>query len=317
MNESQIKPIKISPELFNLKPRSAKNKTLKKNSMLTRNIQPNKLKTDLLARIKNYKNNKMIDNTKNLESKTETEDTSESIQLSNNLPKKESKPVINKHEEEKDEFTDSINFLKNLSSRSKSKKHLDNSKIEIFSDDNISDIFSTNKVKDNNINLQQQPQYGCLKNSTLPTYRQWKKNNTLKKSYFDNSENNRDNSSQSNQENHVKINVENNLPNSVNVNNNKDRVKRTTYKYYLGKKGKKISVLVKNNETRKKITSEHNVLKQTNIHDMKSYLKRHNLIKSGSNAPPDVIKKIYEQALLTGDIRNSNKDSLIHNYLRD
>ena len=30
MSDSQIKPIKISPELFNLTPRNVKNKTLKK-----------------------------------------------------------------------------------------------------------------------------------------------------------------------------------------------------------------------------------------------------------------------------------------------
>ena len=50
---------------------------------------------------------------------------------------------------------------------------------------------------------------------------------------------------------------------------------------------------------------------------MKNYLKRHNLLKSGSNAPPDIIKKIYEQALLGGDIRNANRKSLVHNYLTD
>tara|TARA_A100001015_G_scaffold248188_1_gene285398 strand:- start:345 stop:497 length:153 start_codon:yes stop_codon:yes gene_type:complete len=49
---------------------------------------------------------------------------------------------------------------------------------------------------------------------------------------------------------------------------------------------------------------------------MKNYLKRHNLLKSGSSAPPDVIKKIYEQALLSGNIKNVNKNSIIHNYLK-
>jgi hypothetical protein len=53
------------------------------------------------------------------------------------------------------------------------------------------------------------------------------------------------------------------------------------------------------------------------MHDMKSYLKRHNLLKTGSRAPPDVIKKLYEQSLLGGDIRNANKDNIIHNYLAE
>ena len=50
---------------------------------------------------------------------------------------------------------------------------------------------------------------------------------------------------------------------------------------------------------------------------MKKYLKKHHLLKSGSRAPPDIIKKMYEQALLGGDIRNSNKNNIIHNYLAD
>ena len=50
---------------------------------------------------------------------------------------------------------------------------------------------------------------------------------------------------------------------------------------------------------------------------MKNYLKRHNLLKSGSNAPPDVIKKLYEQSLLSGDVRNTNKKSIVHNYLAE
>ena len=57
------------------------------------------------------------------------------------------------------------------------------------------------------------------------------------------------------------------------------------------------------------------LLKQTKLTDMKNYLKRHNLLKSGSRAPPEIIKKIYEQTILGGNIRNSNTNNIIHNYL--
>ena len=67
----------------------------------------------------------------------------------------------------------------------------------------------------------------------------------------------------------------------------------------------------------KKISSEHTRLKESKINDMKNYLKRHNLLKSGSKCPPDIIKKMYEQALLSGDIRNVNKNSIVHNYLAE
>ena len=52
MSASDIKPISINPELFKLK--TNKNKTLKKNIRTVRNIEPNKLKSDLLNKIKNY-----------------------------------------------------------------------------------------------------------------------------------------------------------------------------------------------------------------------------------------------------------------------
>ena len=45
---SQLDDSKISPELFNLTPRNIKNKTLKKRQLVKRDMQPNKLKTELL-----------------------------------------------------------------------------------------------------------------------------------------------------------------------------------------------------------------------------------------------------------------------------
>ena len=56
MSSSDLKPITINPELFKLK--NNKNKTLKKNIKTVRNIEPNKLKSDLLNKIKNYREKK-------------------------------------------------------------------------------------------------------------------------------------------------------------------------------------------------------------------------------------------------------------------
>ena len=98
-------------------------------------------------------------------------------------------------------------------------------------------------------------------------------------------------------------------------------IKRTTSKrkFRLGKDGKKrvISVLVKNNATRRQVKLELGRLKTVSIKDVRQYLKRHGLLKVGSVAPPDVLRKIYEQSVLSGDIHNTAKETLIHNFLND
>ena len=88
-----------------------------------------------------------------------------------------------------------------------------------------------------------------------------------------------------------------------------------TYKYKLGKKDKNVSVLIKNNKTRRNVKMAHAELKKNNLLEIKKYLKAHNLLKAGSEAPPDVLRQMYEQTKLAGEINNNNSDNLLHNYL--
>ena len=98
----------------------------------------------------------------------------------------------------------------------------------------------------------------------------------------------------------------------------KRRITKTT-KYKLGKtKGSnKVSVLIKNNQTRKKVQHEIGLLKQKHILDIKNHLREKNLLKVGSFAPNDVLRQIYEQSILAGDVENKSKDTLIHNFYND
>jgi hypothetical protein len=56
-------------------------------------------------------------------------------------------------------------------------------------------------------------------------------------------------------------------------------------------------------------------LKQRPLHEIKQYLRKHNCLRVGSQAPPDIMRKMYESIVLAGDVDNSNGDALIHNFL--
>lgn len=88
-----------------------------------------------------------------------------------------------------------------------------------------------------------------------------------------------------------------------------------TLKYKLGKRNNKIGILVKNNKTLKRIKEDSTSLKKKSILEVKQYLRKHNLIKVGCHAPNDVLRKMYESAMLSGEINNVNSENLLHNFL--
>ena len=78
-----------------------------------------------------------------------------------------------------------------------------------------------------------------------------------------------------------------------------------------------VSVLIKDRGTRKRVLTAQKDLKRKNINDLKMYLREHNLIKTGSNAPNDVLRKLYESAMLSGEITNNNTETLLHNLSKE
>jgi len=99
---------------------------------------------------------------------------------------------------------------------------------------------------------------------------------------------------------------------------NKKFLKKTIKtKFTLGKSDKlrKVSVLINNNQTRKNIINTQKELKKTSINDVKKYLRQHGMIKMGSTCPNDILRKTFESAVLTGEVTNTNKEILLHNFL--
>ena len=166
----------------------------------------------------------------------------------------------------------------------------------------------------------QAPPYSTIKNGSKPTYREWIKNKNLNNTTLKKQANNEIKI-------HDKDDININTERSVKLQELKKVYKKNgslpkkyikkqikTIKYKLGKIGDKVSILIKNNETRKKIKRECGILKQTSIKDIKDYLRKQNLLKVGSIAPNDVLRKMYEQSILSGEINNKNGDTLIHNF---
>lgn len=100
----------------------------------------------------------------------------------------------------------------------------------------------------------------------------------------------------------------------------KEIVKKTIRrKYKLGKSktNNKVSILIKDRNTRKNIINAQKDLRKKPLNDVKNYLHSHGLIKIGSNAPNDILRKMYEYSMLSGEINNNSADVLLHNYLKD
>jgi len=97
-------------------------------------------------------------------------------------------------------------------------------------------------------------------------------------------------------------------------------IKRTIkQKYTLGKSKthSKIGILIKDKQTRKRVLQAQRDMKKHPINDVKKYLREHGLMKVGSNAPNDIVRKIYESSMLAGDITNNSTDILLHNFIQE
>ena len=182
--------------------------------------------------------------------------------------------------------------------------------------------------------IKEDPPHGCLKNGTKPTFREWatkmlhKPVDTIKNMFGGGGG---DDTTPSQQEQQGGSSgggsgsgggVNNGLNGAssgidpAQVAGMRVKIRKTKKKRFrIGKHDDVVGVLLKNKQTQRHIQTQHLSLKQKTIGEIRKYLYDHHLLKIGSNAPPDVLRRMYEDSILTGDVKNTNKDVLLHNFM--
>jgi hypothetical protein len=89
---------------------------------------------------------------------------------------------------------------------------------------------------------------------------------------------------------------------------------KKTFQLGRNKKARTVSILIKNNSTRKKVENERLNYKKTNLSTIKNYLKKQQLIKFGSTAPNQLLRDMYENSKLCCEIINENPQVIVHNF---
>ena len=99
--------------------------------------------------------------------------------------------------------------------------------------------------------------------------------------------------------------------------------KKIMKRFILGKNAKtrKVSVLINNKKTRRLINKDCNFLKKKKLKQIKSVLVNNALIKVGTQAPEKLLREMYINRYLAGDVSNSGgknaEEILMHNWNRD
>jgi hypothetical protein len=97
------------------------------------------------------------------------------------------------------------------------------------------------------------------------------------------------------------------------------QLKSKTIKQYssFGKKNNTVRVLIKDKTTYDAIAKDIEKIKKHPMNKIRNFLKTKRLYKVGSTAPDDVLREIYVNVHLTGDIENKNLTTMVHNYMNN
>lgn len=285
------KEINIDPSLFGYggikkgrKGSSSKSTEKKKKEMLV-NVNGGSVKELLLRKLREYKKNK-------------------------------TKKLVQHHE---NNHQSKINpdFLERIR---KKKNKTENSIVMESNNDMFQNVQNTYQPRNNDVmtsysasngqsTIESPPPFGIMKNGNLPTFRSFH-NRTMKNSQY----NYPMQQDKTIQEHHQRSNmgIETEKPVSK-----KERVKlKIERKLKVGrnKTSKKCGVFIRNNVSRKNIEEYKIKMKQQNMRTVKNRLRQNNLIKHGCSAPNALLREIYENSQLIGEVDNKNSKNLVHNY---
>lgn len=354
-NNQERKTISINPELFKMSGAAGKNRT-KKNL-------PNDPNKAAKIRVKNtgkpapkistIKRNilKMIRNHQYDRKKTEATLYARKEEKPDRIQEKI--PIsISSFETD---FTNSLDYLSSLASEVEKKKK--NATIRNYPIQNIENprpyqdpLFESENIPLENMSISEglpymlqppktylpPPKYGCLKNGTLPTYRNWK--NQTQKYYSSNpvvmtpnpniqmNLDQRPNPIISNLDQKIremsKITKMDNKKKQLEIQEMKiskkpkqKKILRRTFHIGKSKVHPRVSVLVSNKTIRANTTLKKQQLKNIPIVEVKKYLLKNGFIKVGTTSPNDVLREMYENAkIIGGEVKNHNPENLLYNY---
>lgn len=307
---SSKKTIKVTKDFFAVNP-STKKQPSRVKTPITKSVSPNKMRKEFFKKIKEFQQKR--------------KDSTEPVVEENN----------NKADFE-DEFNKSLRFLQNVITTRKTtektqdpaigvldKRSVDITPVDITPVDitpmdmditpidmDITHVDMDITPAPPKIKLLPRPPYSTLKGTSKPTYREWIKTQKSNKPSSSIVIKDKPTANETDRSKKLELYKKEKL-------NNDRKNKTVTIKRMLGKQGKRISILIKSRKLRNDIEQEKNKLNQTSMNDIKKYLRSRNIIKVGSKSPNDILRKMYEQCILTGNVHNINSENLLHNYVND
>ena len=345
------KRISVNPDFFNM---GGKRKTKKKLSHSLRtnfnSLQKNMLKDKMINKIKEFK--KKQKKKKNIDKSDDDfqNEYKDAMDFMEDVIKKKSKKTRKRRRKNSENIeTNPINQT-NINYK---KNNINLSANAISANAISANAISANAIEENT-NIKKDPPYGILKNGNKMLYSKYRKsfknNSTIDFKPHKTSQVKENNILVFTDENNFgkEINIdfvkppvsENNIVRknkldalkesfmAKNGNPKKDKKnekfkvknKKIIKRFKLGKNAKtnKIAVLIKNKKTRRLINKDCKFLKKKKLKQIKSVLVKNALIKVGTQAPENLLREMYINRYLAGDIKNSGgknaEEILMHNW---